>query len=279
LANIGGTTRIHRSIFPIAFSSIFPGTNQSETDFIYTTFAWAEEGLMPYKLDLKNENPDFVKRYFNRLIHRYFRLSKNQIVKQGFIKENQVWLALPVNPTSQYWEFERFSLLIKLAEVSAFPEIHLSFDGNSKVLKSNIVEAIKTLSPENFNWVLYQGQVVRYSKMIEWQDVNLNDAFPVVGKSLRHALGIPSPIPPKINRYTRYLGKVKSFHQNFLNNQEFQQIIPLNKSAFISVTESRISKTAPESNQLRFGSNGTDVVPYSGISKHGPFKKPSFSTT
>ena len=68
-------SRIHKSIFPNAFSAIFPNATAEDTDFIYTTFSWEQEGFIAYPIDLKTENPDFVKHYFNKRLTWYFRKS------------------------------------------------------------------------------------------------------------------------------------------------------------------------------------------------------------
>ena len=90
LEEIGHCQKIHKSIFP--------GVTTNGTEFIYTTFTGEREGFLQLEIDLPNENPPFAKRYYDRQINYYFRVIKEQIVKVGFIKENQVWL--PVIPSA-----------------------------------------------------------------------------------------------------------------------------------------------------------------------------------
>jgi hypothetical protein len=132
--DIDKSHKIHRTLFPKNIESLFSGILSNGTDFIYTTFTGEKEGFKPLDIDLNNENPDLVKRYYNRQINFYFRRIKQQIVKVGFIKENQVWVHLPKFSTSHWNTYMKFSLKVQLCTVSNYPELLISYDGTSKVL-------------------------------------------------------------------------------------------------------------------------------------------------
>lgn len=270
-------TRIHKSIFPTALVAIFPNAQANETEYIYTTFAWQQEGFIAYPIDLKTENPDFVKSYFNQRLTWYFRKKMEQVVRVGFVKENQIWLPVATTTPDQSWtEYEKYSLVVNLCEVSNFPELQLSFDGRSKVLKKNVFEAILTLDPEYFNLVVLGHQVVKYSKLADWDWVNYEEAFPVMGKKLKAAMGIPITEPSKENRYKSYEARIEHFFKTYLNTPDFKEVFPLRESGFLPVPVTLIGSVNKESNLLQFG-RGVDTVPYNGMKYSGPFQKPPFN--
>lgn len=108
----GHCQTIHKSIFPNNIESIFPGIRSDGTKVIYTTFTGEREGFTPLSIDFKKENPNFIKRYYDRKINYYFRAIKKQIVKVGFIKENQIWLPLASANTDQFDIYEKYSLKV-----------------------------------------------------------------------------------------------------------------------------------------------------------------------
>ena len=75
---------------------LFPGTIRNSTNELYTTFTGDKEGFQPAQIGFKADNPDLIKIYYNRQINFYFRTIQKQIVKVGFVKENQVWMRLKV---------------------------------------------------------------------------------------------------------------------------------------------------------------------------------------
>ena len=83
--------RIHRSLFPKQIADIFPQvvTNPAK-EFISCAFTGEAEGFTPLNIDFKTDNPDLIKRFYNKQIGYYFRKVRDKIVKVGFIKENQI---------------------------------------------------------------------------------------------------------------------------------------------------------------------------------------------
>ena len=135
------SSRIHKSNFPIDISSIFPDIYSENIEFVYTTFTYKKAGFIPLEIDARNENPDLIKQYYNREINYYFRKVIKLIVKRGFIGENQIWTYSKKVTNSTYHFYERFSFKVQLCTVSQFPELLISYDGRSRVLKSQIGRA------------------------------------------------------------------------------------------------------------------------------------------
>lgn len=73
------------------FSNLFAG-NASPT--IYTSFSSPTEGFEVISIDFNEpENEYFVKRYYNRLLEKYFRYYDDVVVtKSGITDDIQVWL-------------------------------------------------------------------------------------------------------------------------------------------------------------------------------------------
>lgn len=272
----GHCQKIHKSIFPNNIKSIFPGITPNGTACIYTTFTGERAGFKSLEIDIPTENHAFIKRFYDRQINYYFRAIKEQIVKVGFIKENQVWLPLPKESTPQYHVYDKYTLKVQLCSVSNFPEIHLSYDGKSKVLRKSIASLINDIPPTNFNWVLNQNKLQKYEALLEQEDIDYTNIFPVLGRKLKVALGYPTEAPSRENRYKSYFKNIKDFYKNFLSIPAFTEIIPLHKTGLLPVADTRINYTHPDSNKLTFG-NGSDIVPYSGVKAFGPFRKAPYN--
>jgi hypothetical protein len=265
--------RIHKSIFPKGIEAIFPGISNNGTDFVFTTFTGEREGFKPCSINLKNEIPDFSKRYYDRQINYYFRAIKKQIVQVGFIKENTVWLPVPDAATEQFEVFEKFSLKVQICNVSTFPEILLSYEGTSKVLKKSVAALITEISPTSFNWVLVNNQLHKFEDLNDDEVNDYENVYPVLNYELANKLGFPPIIPTKENKYKNYRNKIHSFYKEFLNTKEFREIIPLHGTGFLQVNPSLINSTNWDSNQMIFGENKVDIVPHNGIKTNGPYAK------
>jgi len=269
--------KLHFSLFPNQIEALFPSVVRNSTNELYTTFTGETEGFQPLQIDFKTENPDLIKRYYNRQINFYFRSIQKQIVKVGFVKENQVWIKSRKGETNDWWIYERFSLKVQLNTVSKYPEILLSYDGQSKVSKQSAAELIQQVSPTCFNWVINDNQIKRWDWIQKEEDPDYDNCFPVLNKELEGALGIPAEAPPRDNRYPKYLTQIQAFYKKFIDTPKFREIIPLHKGGFLDVPETRIDTTSPESNQLLFGGNNASEVPKFALRDHKPFKPSPYS--
>jgi len=263
--------RLHKSLFPKEIDSLFPGISNNGTDFIYTTFTGKREGFLPLTIDFTQENQDLIKRYYNRQVNFYFRVIKEQIVKVGFIKENQIWVH-DIDQSTELWNiYSKFSLKVQLQTVSNFPELLVSYDGVSKVLKQSVAELTPNVSPTCFNWVLHENKLRKWSWLSDEDVPDYSTYYPVFNKELQAALHIPTTAPPRNNRYPKYCNNINSFYSRFLNIPEFKKIIPIH-NGFLDVASSRVDKIKEESNQLVFGKNQTGITPKYCIRDFKPFK-------
>lgn len=269
--------RIHRSLFPKQITSVFPQVlfNPAK-EFISCAYTGEADGFTPLDIDFKTDNPDLVKRFYNKQIGYYFRKVKDKIVKVGFIKENQIWLPVPKESNAQYNVFDKYTLKVQLCTVTSLPEIHLSYDGKSRVSKKSIAVLIQDIAPENFNWVLYENQLWKYETLEKKEDIDYKKAFPVLGHRLKAAMGYPAEAPPRHNRYTEYLKNIEKFYKDYLDTALFREFIPLHTTGLLPVNTTRLNYTSPDSNKLAFGT-GQDIVPFNGVKTYGPFKKTPYN--
>lgn len=270
--DIGKSHKIHKSLFPNKIDSLFNGIVNNGSEFIYTTFSGEKEGFLPLSIDFNTENRDFIRRYYNRQINFYFSRIKKQIVKVGFIKENQVWVKVPRQSTPQWDVYMKFSLKVQFATVSKYPELLVSYDGTSKVLKQSVAELIQEVSPACFKWVLHNKQLEKWEWLSEEDVPDYSTYYPVLNKKLEAALNIPIEAPPKDNRYPKYLKNIQAFYKKFLNNEDFKKVVPIHDGGFLTVGSSRINSTTKESNLLVFGKNQTGIVPKTCLKNLKPFK-------
>ena len=272
----GNCQRLYKTLFPSNIDSIFLNTTTNQ-DFVYTTYNGETYGFTPLSINFQTENKDLITRYYNRQITYYFRKLNPQVFKITFIKENQVWVHQPKSSNDKYDVYDKFTLGVQLAEITEFPELLISYDGKSKVLKQSIADVIEDIAPSNFKWVLFENKLHKYDDLGKRDDVDYNNVFPVVSKKLSIALNFPVEVPPRDNRYKAYLAKIEAFYKQYLDDKNFKNLIPLHKTGFITVPTTSINATAPDSNKLSFGKNGFDVVPNTGMKLHGPFKKSPYN--
>lgn len=190
---ISKSQKLHWSLFPNEIETIFPNILNDGTEFIYTTFSGASVDFEPLSINLATENKDLVKRYYDRQINFYFRAIREQIVKVGYIKENQIWLPQPQLSTHDFNVYEKYSIKVQVAQISNTPEIHLSYDRITKVLTRSIAQLASTISPTCFKTVMYQNQLYKYKELEENGISNLNEVYPVLNFALFNALGYEFP--------------------------------------------------------------------------------------
>ena len=181
--------------------------------------------------------------------------------------------------TTRFDIYLKFSIKVQLKTVSKFPELLLSFDGISKVLKKSVAELIDQVSPTNFNWVL-TGTTLSKWKWLE-QDQEITDYskyYPVLNKKLEKALSIPMEAPPRDNRYPKYFKYINTFYKRYLCDPDFIELCPLHSDGFLDVSSSRINETSKESNLLVFGKNQTGIVPKYCLRDLEPYKGTPYRT-
>lgn len=262
--------KIHRTLFPNDIEVIFPGIHSDGTEFIYTTFDFAKEGFIPLEINFRTENQDLLRKFYNRQIRHYFKKLKSQLVRTGFIGQCQVWVKSSKLSTPQFTIYQKFSLKVQFCNVSKYPELLLSYDGKSRVLKTDLNTLSQTVSSSTFNWVIKDNTLYKYEELADHENPDYNKSYPVVNFELANALQMEVPENKRGNRYKSYKELIETFYSYFLNTPEFKKLIPLHKTGFLKANESLISQVADESNVLAFSNPNVGRTP----KKDFPYKKP-----
>lgn len=269
----GRCNKLYFSLFPKEIESLFPQLRPNSTNNLYTTFTGVSEGFLPLYINFQTENPDLIKRFYDRQINYYFRRVLKKVVKVDFVKNNQVWLKSKIGSTSLFDIYEKFTLKVQLCNVSKYPELVLSYDGQAKVSKHSVAQLIHNVSPKMFNWVLCNNQLSKWENSKDDENIDPKFCFPVFNKELEEALNLPSVVPPRDNRYPKFLGNIQIFYKRYLNTSDFRRFIPLHKDGFLPVAPTRVDTTSEQSNQLLFGNNQPASVPKFALTQLKPFKK------
>lgn len=266
------STPIHKSLFPNDIQKIFPEFKQETPDFIYTSFQQKRKGFLPLSIDLRSENKYLIKRIYDQRIYYYFKVIEKQLVQKGFIKENQIYVIDPQLSNELVTAYDRYSLKVQLAKVSAYPEIVLTYHGITHVSKYNLAEVSKLVNPKHLIKVVYNNAIHRYES---FKDKHLDDykaAYPLINYHLGKALQLELPYRDVDNPYKEYKNRIEYFYERFLNTERFKQLIPIHDEGFLQIPGSLVDRTDDASSELVFGKNGVGLNPEEGLKQFGPFK-------
>jgi hypothetical protein len=266
------STPIHKSLFPNEIHKIFPEFKAETPDFIYTSFQQRRKGFLPLAIDLRSENKYLLKRIYDQRIYYYFKVIEKQLVQKGFIKENQIYVLDTNLSNHQVHAYDRYSLKVQLAKVSAYPEIVLTYHGVTHVSKWNLAEVTKITSPKHLVKVVFNNAIHRFEG---FKDKHLDDykvAYPVINHQLGKALKLDLPFRKVDNPYKEYKNRIEYFYERFLNTPKFKELIPLHESGFLEIPASLVDRTADESSELVFGKNAVGLNPEEGLRRFGPFR-------
>lgn len=277
------------------------------TDKVYSTFKYPQEGFTPVKVNLSlSDNYYFAKKYYNRLINKYFK-HKGIIVDQNSItNDNQIWiLNNQDNDIPDSNKYDRYSLKVDFDHFNNTPQLVLSFDRPTWVLHKSVEQILSAVddpfspiqpSANLFGRVLYRIEqegitkhiVDKYKYLASKDYFDSANAFPVINREIKSFLKISDGTldvyeesqvvireKPK-NRYTKYYNKIHLFYQNYLDNEEFRAIVNIHKNGFSRANPLQIGHTNSSSKQLIFGNNITQYNPQMGIN-NGPYQATPYS--
>ena len=290
-------TKLHHTLFPKNIKEIFPDITGN--DILYTSFTKKLKDFQPLEIDFASDNFYLIKRYYNREIRRYFT-QQNKLVEPTFIKDNQVWLrntkeVAPKNCAI----YDRFTIKVNFNHFSGKPELVLSYDRKATVLTKSVTTFLsenEDATADMFNRVIYmeffskdkkqaKRTVRRYAKLNERDDITIdyNNVYPIINRGLATFLGFDNDEEEETatgfqqkNRYSKYFSKITGFYKQFLNTDEFRQIVSISVNGFDAANPMQIGKTSPQSKQLIFGNNQTDVIPQRGVNS-GPYRQPHYN--
>lgn len=267
-------TRVHHNLVPDEVIEHF-----GEQEHYYMAFdREIEDGLKVTKCSKPKDNDQntcfslsILKRYYNWLIHHYFK-GQEALVKPNFIQDTEIWLPNSKEISNEYNYYEKFSLKVQIGKLTTNPELLLSYEGKSKVFKKSIAAFLPEISPENFNWLIYENNLYKYDELPDEIKRNLDQAYPVWNFDLRTGLQLPTPAPDRKNKYKKFNERIEGFYKKYLNTASFKDIIPLDPRGFLPVKEAVIGSVSNQSNLLAFGNKKLHKVPMNGMKSHGPLE-------
>ena len=179
------------------------------------------------------ESYNFGLHYFRFLIYNYFQ-EKVDIIFPNFVNDVEIWLHDKTKSTIRYKQYNKYTLKMQYARLSAGFELGISYDGTSKIYCKS-VQDLGSFDTEKLNWVNSNGKLYRWALMPPEEKQDLDKIFPVLSNTLKPLFGIPFDIPTFENRYPKYLNLINSFYESWLNNADFKKIIPLSDDGFWKV--------------------------------------------
>ncbi len=258
---------IHKKEWPDNIADLFPKLNK-DTQYLYVNFnPDSDEKKLSVNLP---KSPRFAKHYYNWLIFSYFSKSNKCISTPNFINDNQFWFWDKDASTGQFHLFKRFVIKVQINRIVDSPELVISYEGTSKVFKEGLDKI--NAPTEAFSKVIYNRQLIPYDKLTDEAKLDLSKVRPVLNNSLRSALDLPWEMDRNPNKLKYFFDEITWFVNTYLNTPEFKAVIPITSENFIQVPDERIFNTTKGSNQLIFGNNKTDLSPFMGLVKNGPFK-------
>lgn len=274
---VPGSIKLHNSLWPTDIELIFPDRKIDREKVIYTTFTREKEGAKELSIDFKQDNPDLIKRYYNREIFHYFQHILRKQVRVGFVGENQIWISQKQLHDKGYWVFNKYTIKVQLAQVSQFPELVISNDGISRILKKSVAELMPSVSSKNFGLLMYKGRFIKWKDTPDIEDFNSVNAYPILNRDLIDALEIDLETKKIKNRYRNYLSSIEYFAGKFLHAPSFKELIPINSPAFIDVQADRIGNCPQDSNLLTFGQKQISDDTKRALNNLMPYKSSPFS--
>ncbi len=251
----------------------------AKTAGLYSTFDIPCHEGIPVTLHTKLSNREvpelcwsgsFLKKYYTYKLCSYFR-KLGLPVRTNFVTDTEVWLPA-TSPYTGCSGYKGFRLRVQFGATSLLPELLVTYDGIHSVFKKSLTsDELEELSPEVFNWVLYENKLFKYTEMPDDARRNADVVYPCLNKTLQRALNIPFPAPDKSNRYLRYRTEIDNFKNKYLYSNEIEQFIKVNNE-WISREPNTLIDENSTLNSLEFGKGKTDAEPKNGMRLYGPKK-------
>lgn len=257
---------IHRGDLPNEIWDNFK-TELQDLKFLYSNFSDTEDCDMVASVDMFHSTT-FAKHYYTRLIYNYFYTIADAI-QFNYVKDIEVWFIDTKAIATGYKTYNKYTLKIEFSGLTKSPALLLSYDGTSKIATTSID---KIDIPSNyFKTVVYKKEIFKFDLLSEEAKQNVEQVFPLLNIPIKNHLNIPHSVPKKGNRYKPYFNYIKDFYNNYLNTEEFKNILPLDENGFFTIPQKDIHKTHQNSNNLRFFNN-TSIDPRGGMKSFGPYQ-------
>lgn len=273
---------LNKAEFPQELEEYFTSSGKQEIERVYGEPLDAERDYEFTLAIQPKEQLDFIKHYYTFLIYDYFAKSAN-IATKNFIGDTEAWFLSKGLSTKQYWAFKKYTVKVQFSRVTEFPELLISYDGISSILKTP-VSRMNDVPPEYITTVAFKGKLYNYQEPFPWLKQYIDKLYPKLNNPLKLHYGISFNIGKSLNpqeaqarRYKDYWADINWFLENHITTDSFKAIIPLASDDFISYPDDMILGTSNESNELLFGKDAMDnhqsgTVPKIEFGRKGPYQ-------
>lgn len=266
-----GYSPLHKSEWPLDLKDTNPELWDEEIDYLYSDFNTLDSADFTTEVNLSRSR-NFAKHYYTNLISLHFA-NIADVTNPNFIRDVELWFKHTQQPNNAWTTYSKYMLRVNIGRITKFPEIVVSYEGDSRVLNQTILEL--DVNSTLFKWVIHEGKRYHYEHLPDDVKADLGNAYPVINNPLRAALGLETGHKRIANKYKHYHDHIQHFYDNYLDTPEFKAIIPLYGNGFMPVKSIIEKKTSQGSNQLIFGKKGgqhqSHVNPYLGILNNGPY--------
>jgi len=238
---------------------------------LYTDFLPPKEGALVLNINL-TENPRFANHYYRYLIRQYF-VGVADIMHMNFTSETEVWFHVPESSTHKFNVYNQFTLKVQHGRVTDSPELVVSYDGTTKVLKTPVSQ-IYNFKTELFNWISCNGILYKWKYRPQEVINQPENCYPVVSNILKPHFDIAFDVPVLKNRYPKYYNILQSFYSKYLDTEAFRNIIPISDNGFYISTEDQYRIISPTSNDLLYTPPNTGKEPKRDFKYKGPYQLP-----
>lgn len=267
-----GSQKIHNSIWPYELNEANPDLFLEDLEFLYTDFATTEGADFVVNINL-NRSKRFAKRYYTNIISLHFAKIAD-ITNPNFVRDVEIYLKGKNQISNDWFSYERFTIKVNIGRITKKPELQISYDGETRVLKKPLLQV--GVNSTFFRWVIHKGKKYKFEKIDPEIKADIENIFPILSNELCTELNLPTNYKRIYNKYKNYYNHIKFLFDNYINTEEFKAIIPLCDSDFIPVQTYKIKQTSEGSNNLTFGGidgvKGVGISPYIGILKNGPYQ-------
>lgn len=260
---------ISEELLPLVKHYHQPDPKKTETNWIYSDFLPLREDGIELEIDL-TVHLQFAEHYYRFLISNYFR-DIAPIMRRNFTKEVELWMLDKSLKNDEYNQYYKFTLAVQHS-VTNTPELIVSYDGNSRVLKKSMGQ-LPNLNTLLYHWMNYRGFLYHWDEDFPGEALqNRDEVFPVISNPLGAELDIIFPKSDKKNRYPFFYRLITGFYNKYLKNDAFRSIIPLSQNGFLIRNAGHFYRIDTQANLLEFGQNKTGTDPYRDLRDHGPYK-------
>ena len=216
------------------------------------------------------ESPQFVKHHYSQLVFNYF-IGRAKVVAKNFVGDTEVWFHHRSKSTRQYWAFKRFTVKVQIARITNTPELLISYDGISSVLKKNVA-SLYDVPPEYIKNVVYKGRVYDFRNPFPWLKEHIEELYPKLNNNLKKHLNIEIKIQKIKNRFKPYWKEITWLLEKHIDTEEFKQVIPIASNQFLQYPLEKALNTTEKSNEILFGGGQTGIVPKINFGTFGPYQ-------